>query len=376
MSADADLAPLVDFLGELRRHGVHATADGVLSVLRALDTVTPTDLALERFVDASVDILAVSRSDRATVHAALMSWLGIRIVSADDGRHAHESTESRGATPVGAGEADEPTSEKSDLPALLPGSADRLSARDHRDLTPEERAQVAAYVERMATVRLWRRSRRDHAASAGAIDMPGTVREMFRNGGEVARLHYRRPRRQAGRTLLLIDVSKSMNAYSESLLRLGHALVQARPGRSEVFSFGTRLTRLTAQLSNPDPDVSLAAGGGAIPDWGGGTVFGASLTELIHRWGKTSVMRSAHCIIASDGWCSDPAVAKVQLPRLALLVRRLTWADPQAGVPNYRACAEVTQDLQQHFRFSELVSCHSGDALLHLADLVAKGHRL
>lgn len=373
MSADADLAPLANFLGELRRHGVHPTADGVVSVLRALDTLMPTDPALERFVDASVDILAMSRSDRATVYATLMSWLGIRIGSADDGRHADESTESRGATPFGPGEADESTSARSALPALLPGSADRLSTRDHRDLAPEERAQVAAYVERMVTVRLRRRSRRDHPASAGAIDMPGTVREMFHNGGEVARLHYRRPRLQAGRTLLLIDVSKSMNAYSESLLRLGHALVRARPGRSDVFSFGTRLTRLTAHLSHPDPDISLVAGGGAIPDWGGGTLFGGCLTELLRRWGKTSVVRSTHCVIASDGWCSDPAVAKVQLPRLALLTRRLTWADPQAGVPGFQACAEVTRDLEQHF--SELVSCHSGDALLHLAGLVAAGHR-
>jgi uncharacterized protein with von Willebrand factor type A (vWA) domain len=364
---------LVDFLGELRSHGVDATVDGVRSVLRALDTLTPNDAALERFVDASVDILATSRSDRAAVHAALMTWLGIRIVTADDGHRAHERTESRGAIPVGADEAGELASESSDLPALLPGSADRLSTRDHRDLTPEERAQVAAYVERIATARLRRRSRRDRAASVGRIDMPSTVREIFRNGGEVARLHYRRPRRQAGRTLLLIDVSKSMNAYSESLLRLSHALVRARPGRSEVFSFGTRLTRLTAHLSHPNPDVSLAAGGGVIPDWGGGTVFGTSLIELIRRWGKTSVVRSAHCVIASDGWCSDPSVARVQLPRLALLTRRLTWADPQAGVAGYRACAEVTRDLQQYF--SELVPCHSGDALLDLADLVAGCHR-
>lgn len=375
MSTEADLAPLVDFLGELRSHGVDATVDGVLSVLRALDTLTSSDAALERFVDASVDILAASRSDRAAVHETLMSWLGIRIVTAGEGHRAHERTGSRGTTPAGADEVGEPASESSDLPALLPGSeVDRLSARDHRDLTPEQRAQVAAYVERIVTARLRRRSRRERAASAGRIDMPGTVREMFRNGGEVARLHYRRPTRQAGRTLLLIDVSKSMNAYSESLLRLGHALVRARPGRSEVFSFGTRLTRLTAHLSHPDPNVSLAAGGGAIHDWGGGTVLGANLTELIRRWGKTTVVRSAHCVIASDGWCSDPAVATLQLPRLALLIRRLTWADPQAGVPEYRPCAEVTVYVKQHF--SEPVACHSGDALLRLADLIATDPRL
>jgi len=375
VSTGADLAPLVDFLGALRSHGVDASVDGVRSVLRALDTLAPDGAVLDRFVDASVDILAASRSDRAAVHEALVSWLGIRIVTAGDGNHAHERTGSRGSTPAGADEVSDPGSESSDLPTLMPGSeVDRLSARDHRDLTPEQRAQIAAHVERIATARIRRRARRDRAASAGRIDMPGTVREMLRNGGEVARLHYRRPARQAGRTLLLIDVSKSMNAYSESLLRLGHAVVRARPGRSEVFSFGTRLTRLTGQLSHPDPNVSLAVGGGAIPDWGGGTVFGASLAELIRRWGKTTVVRSTHCVIASDGWCSDPAVATVQLLRLGPLIRRLTWADPQAGGPGYRPCAEVTQYVEKYF--SKPVACHSGEALLRLADLVATGHRL
>src|SRR5699024_11943438 len=47
--------------------------------------------------------------------------------------------------------------------------------------------------------------------------------------------------------LFLIDVSGSMKARTEENMRLAHALVQAA-GNVEVFTFGTRLTRVTPAL--------------------------------------------------------------------------------------------------------------------------------
>ena len=48
--------------------------------------------------------------------------------------------------------------------------------------------------------------------------------------------------------MLLVDVSGSMEPYADSLLRLGHRMSQAVPGRVEVFTIGTRLTRVTTAL--------------------------------------------------------------------------------------------------------------------------------
>jgi len=67
----------------------------------------------------------------------------------------------------------------------------------------------------------------------------------------------RRPRPR--KMLLLIDVSGSMKARTEDNLRLAHTLVQATPN-VEVFTFGTRLTRLTRALRLKRREQALAAG--------------------------------------------------------------------------------------------------------------------
>src|SRR5205814_1000909 len=81
---------------------------------------------------------------------------------------------------------------------------------------------------------------------------------------------------RAGRTILLCDVSGSMDAYARELLRFLHVAVAGRT-RVEAFSLGTRLTRLTRQLSTRDPDAALAAAAGSVLDWSGGTRLGDGL---------------------------------------------------------------------------------------------------
>jgi uncharacterized protein with von Willebrand factor type A (vWA) domain len=47
---------------------------------------------------------------------------------------------------------------------------------------------------------------------------------------------------------MLIDVSGSMQPYADSLLRLAHRIVRAVPHHVEVFTIGTRLTRITRRF--------------------------------------------------------------------------------------------------------------------------------
>ena len=61
------------------------------------------------------------------------------------------------------------------------------------------------------------------------------------------------------RLVLLLDVSGSMTPYADALLRFGHAAVRARPATTEVFTIGTRLTRVTREMRLRDPDRALAA---------------------------------------------------------------------------------------------------------------------
>ena len=72
--------------------------------------------------------------------------------------------------------------------------------------------------------------------------------------------------------------------------------------RPEVFSFATRLTRLTPALTAASPDTMLAKAGEAAPDWSGGTRIGAAIKEFNDRYGARGMARGAVVLIISDGW--------------------------------------------------------------------------
>ena len=78
-----------------------------------------------------------------------------------------------------------------------------------------------------------------------------------------------------------------MQAYADALLRLGHRLVRALPSQVEVFTIGTRLTRITPALTLRRPEEALAAAGRLVPDWSGGTRLGEVIARLPEPLGTT-----------------------------------------------------------------------------------------
>ena len=83
---------------------------------------------------------------------------------------------------------------------------------------------------------------------------------MLRRGGEPVRLEHRQRRVRPRRLVLVVDVSGSMQPYADPYLRFAHAAARRRPG-TEVFTIGTRLTRVTREMRGPRP-VGRAARGG------------------------------------------------------------------------------------------------------------------
>ena len=69
------------------------------------------------------------------------------------------------------------------------------------------------------------------------------------------------------------------------LLQYMQACVAARR-RVEAFVFGTRLTRVTAELRGRDPDRALDRAAGAAGDWSGGTRIGDALATLNREHGR------------------------------------------------------------------------------------------
>jgi uncharacterized protein with von Willebrand factor type A (vWA) domain len=213
-----------------------------------------------------------------------------------------------------------------------------LRHRDVATLDAAERAQLDRLLAAFSLRGRSRRSARRRPARRGAVDPHRTVREMLRHGGEPAllRRHARvdRPRR----VVLLVDVSGSMGPYADALLRFAHAAVRGR--RTEVFTIGTRLTRVTRELSHRDPDLAMAAVAEAVPDWRGGTRLGELLRAFLDRFGQRGMARGAVVVLLSDGWeRGDPALLAEQMRRLHRLAHRVVWANPLKARPGYAPLA-------------------------------------
>jgi uncharacterized protein with von Willebrand factor type A (vWA) domain len=101
-----------------------------------------------------------------------------------------------------------------------------------------------------------------------------------------------------------------------------------------VFSFATRLTRLTPALTAASPDTMLAKAGEAAPDWSGGTRIGAAVKEFNDHYGSRGMARGAVVLIISDGWeTGDPALLGAQMARLSRVAYRIVWANPRTQSP-------------------------------------------
>jgi uncharacterized protein with von Willebrand factor type A (vWA) domain len=258
-----------------------------------------------------------------------------------------------------------------ELPAATASEVEVLRHRDLAGLSPAEREVVRRLIALLDPVGETRVSRRHRPAYRGTVDQGRTVRTMLRRGGEPVRLERRARRVRPRRLVLLVDVSGSMQPYADPYLRFAHAAARRRPG-TEVFTIGTRLTRITREMRSRDPSTALLAVSAAVPDWSGGTRLGELLKAFLDRWGQRGVARGAVVVVASDGWeRGDATQLRDQMARLARLAHRVVWVNPHRGMPGY---APMTAGMQAALpSVDDFVDGHTFDALQRLAGLLAAG---
>ena len=215
-----------------------------------------------------------------------------------------------------------------------------LRTKDFAELTPEEFKRVAALVYELAKERPQRRSRRLQPHHRGReLDLRRLVRASLATGGDAAERKFRRRLDVPRKVVAICDVSGSMEAYSRALILFLHALVGSGSG-VEAFAFGTRLTRLTADLSGRDPERALEEATKRVSDWSGGTRIGSSLKAFNDEWGRRALTRGAVVLIASDGWeREDAAQVAAEMARLARQAYAVVWVNPLKGHPEYQPLA-------------------------------------
>ena len=338
-SVDATVAmdPLVSFAGfaaVLRYAGLPCDAQRVQAYLAAIEHL---DLAEPGQVYwAGRLTLCAEPDDLPRYDEAFAAWFGSAAP-----RTARAPRTRRVRTSVLA-MLDEPREEATGGdPQLSPlrvaaSETEVLRQRDIAELSATEREHLRELIAALPLHPPLRRALRFRPQRTGRLDAARVLRAMRAAGGEPIRLPRKGRSARPRRVVLLVDVSGSMRPYADALLRFSHAMTRAAPVTTEVFTVGTRLTRLTRQLRQRAPEQALTSAARAVPDFAGGTRLGETLRAFLDRWGQRGMARRAVVVLFSDGWeRGDATVLGEQLARLRRLAHAVLWVNPHAGRDGY-----------------------------------------
>ncbi|MQA24910.1 MAG: VWA domain-containing protein [Micromonosporaceae bacterium] len=357
---------LLGFARTLRHAGVDASPERMQAMLAAVDGLGVADPAGVYWGGRLT--LCADPDDIATYDAAFTAYFqgGPAPVPRSAG------APQRVVTLFGGDVADGGDSDATrEVEHAAASDAEVLRRRDVTALSAVERAELRRLLALLAPSPSPRFSRRQRPAARGAVDPQRTVSRMLRHAGEPTRLARRARRRKPRRLVLLVDVSGSMAPYADALLRFAHAAVRRRPMTTEVFTIGTRMTRITRALRMRDPDAALAASGRVIPDWSGGTRLGEAVKAFLDRWGQRGTARGAVVVVFSDGWeRGDSALLGEQMRRLARLAHRVVWVNPHQGKAGYAPLAGGMAAALPHL--DDFVAGHSFGALEDLVGVIAR----
>jgi uncharacterized protein len=248
-------------------------------------------------------------------------------------------------------------------------SAERLASKDFAELSDAELVSVVTLMRRLTLAVPERVSRRQRRRPGGRrIDMRTTLRQARRTGGHAFRLIGRNPATRPRRLVALCDISGSMEPYARAMIQLLYCA--AGGANAEVFTFATRLTRLTPVLGRTTPGRALREAGQVAPDWLGGTKIGPALKEFNDLYGRRGMARGAVVVIISDGWeTGDPELLRREMERLSLVAFRIVWVNPRTKSAAYQPLAAGMAAAWPHC--DAVVSAHTVHALDQLAAAIA-----
>ncbi|RWM90807.1 MAG: VWA domain-containing protein [Mesorhizobium sp.] len=349
-------APLLGFGRLLRRYGFPVAPEQVSGFMQAVALLGPRSMA--DIHEAALATLAPPPDRRDEFEAHFQSHFYGNTAAVVEGE-ADEET--RIKDDGGAGDEENEVARQEEGGALSSG-AEQLSARDFQ----RDGDGLAAFRRKLASALPARRSFRTVRTHArGKLDLRRSLREIVSADGDIPSPLLRRRQTVPRKLLLLIDVSGSMKLYTSDYLKLAHAAVQGAD-RAEIFTFGTRLTRITTPLRIRDRDQALARVAALVDDWDGGTRMGPTLLAFLSVPRFSGFARGAAVVILSDALeRGDHAELEMAMRRLSARAFRLSLATPLAGDPRFQPATAAL-----HAILPMLDDLVDGSSISGLADFI------
>src|SRR4051794_22608208 len=356
----------ISFVGLLRTNRFAVAPEQTTSFLAAIELLGPRDLRDIR--QAALATLAPPPERRVTFDRLFdLHFRGSETIEyADDG----EDDETVRLQEEGRGDEEPLLSDDTNDSGLTATRTEALVERRFAQLSTTEALRRLA---REAPRRLPKRRghRRMRARRGPYADLRRTLRDSVRSDGEILRLGRLKRRQRPRKVLLLIDVSGSMKIRTEENMKLAHTLVRAAPN-VEVFTFGTRLTRVTRPLRLKSREQALNAAAYLVSDWDGGTRIGEALQAFlaVPRFGGYA--RGAAVIIVSDGLeRGNTDALRDAVAKLSRRAWRVSWLTPLAAGPGFRPQTEALVAIERFV--DDLVDGRSTASIV--AQILALGQR-
>ena len=240
-----------------------------------------------------------------------------------------------------------------------------LRTKDFAQMTAAELRAARAAIARLLMPRDEVATRRRVRSARGRIDPRRTLRRAARVGGDLIVPIHSAPRTIQPPIVVLADISGSMSQYTRLFLHFVHALTGVRPVRT--FLFGTRLTEVTRDLRDSDPDEALEAISARVLDWAGGTRIAGCLEEFNRLYSRRALTSRTTVLLVTDGLEREDADALgKEAERLHLSCRRLVWLNPLLRFEGFEARAAGVRALLPHV--DEFRSAHSLASIDALCD--------
>jgi len=321
--------PFVAFATTLRANGFAVAPDQSVTFLAAVELLGPRSIGdIRRAAHATL-------APPVEQHALFDALFDAHFLGANGQETAVSVDEDLRVQEARPGGFEPPESDEVNEAGEVATGSEALSTRL---LAPGDETTLLSRFARIAPGALPRRPgyRRAPAKSGVSFDLRRVLRLAVRNDGEVMRLPELRRKPRQRNVLLLIDVSGSMKRRSDANLRFAHAVTRASD-RCEVFTFGTRLTRVTRALKLRDREQALAAAAATVSDWDGGTRIGDAVTAFLSVPRFAGYARGAVVVVISDGIeRGDHAAMTATVAKLATRAWRLKWLTPLAEDPRFK----------------------------------------
>ena len=367
---------ILAFCRLLRERDLLVSSSEIITALESAHLIDLSDR--EEFKLALRGILTSRRDDLPVFDLAFEQFWRTRPLEGGDDHFTTRERAKLGRgrdvpqTPQLDGVAGPPLVEKDNFSAPVSSPVETLTERNFASFEADELAAIRRVVREMARRLATRASRRYRASRQGSrIDLRRTMRRSLQYGGTPVQLSHKRRIIRKQRTVLICDVSRSMEVYSAFLLQFVYAFQHAL-GHVESFVFSTRLTRVTEYFKSSTIQLALDRMAREVPDWGGGTRMGDSLHAFNQSWAPRMLNRRTVVLILSDGIDSGHwSVLEREVSEIERRCARLIWLNPLLGDRDYHPTARGLRVSLPHV--SLFASAHNLQSLRTLADSLVGG---